>query len=68
MDSGMGDILYGMFEGNAQVCNVWLNDSKRNANLNWLHNDWNDNYWFAFARDCIYFSPREIGEAAISRS
>jgi len=50
MSGEMDDISHISFEGDRQVPNVWLNDAKRNANLNWFDKKWNDNYWFAFSR------------------
>jgi hypothetical protein len=37
------------FDGNSNACNVWWNDSKRKANLNWQNNYGNGNDWFLFA-------------------
>ncbi|MDP2364065.1 MAG: hypothetical protein Q8M94_09880 [Ignavibacteria bacterium] len=33
------------------------NDVKRNLNLNWFDNDWNENYRFAAVRNSLCFPP-----------
>jgi hypothetical protein len=53
------------FEGNRQVCNVWWNDAKRKANLNWTDNVGNANDWFVFA---CYFLRSPAVEAGVSVS
>ena len=45
------------FEGNRQACNVWWNEHKREANLNWVSNYGNPNDWFAFSRYCLLSPP-----------
>ena len=42
--------------GNRNVPYLNRNDAKRNLNLNWWDNDWNDNYRFLAVRHCRYFS------------
>ena len=49
-------LLYITFDDNRQACYVWWNDSKREANLNWLSNFDNSNDWFVF-RNLLHFSP-----------
>ncbi len=38
------------FGGERQVCNVWWNDTERGANLNWVDDEFDDDYWLAFVR------------------
>ncbi len=42
--------------GNRNVPNLNDWNSKRNLNLNWFENDWNDNYRFLAVRYCLAFS------------
>jgi hypothetical protein len=42
--------------GNRNVPYLNWNDAKRNLNLNWFENDWNENYRFAAVRNSLYFS------------
>jgi len=42
--------------GNRNVPYLNWDDSKRNLNLNWLENDWNENYRFVALRKSLYFS------------
>ena len=43
--------------GNRYVPCLYRNGSKRNLNLNWTENDWNEIYRFAAVRNSLYFSP-----------
>ena len=36
--------------GNRNVPELWKNGTKRNLNLNWFDNRWNDNYRFLAVR------------------
>ncbi|MDO8467244.1 MAG: hypothetical protein Q7S83_03855 [bacterium] len=38
------------WNGNRNVAYLWSNADKRNLNLNWFENDWNDNYRFLAVR------------------
>ena len=67
MSSGIGDISHNTFEGKRQVCNIWWNDAKRNANLNWFGNDFNGNYWFAFVRNSLRSSATFVAEVSCCR-
>jgi len=50
-------IRHNSFSGNARVVNVWWNGSKRDTNLNFRSNEWNDYNWFGFACASLAFSP-----------
>ena len=59
-DGGLGDIAYNgsvwqNSNGNRNCPYLNRNGSKRNLNLNWIENDWNDNCRFAAVRKFIYF-------------
>ncbi len=54
-DGATDGVLYITFNGNANACYVWFNDSKRKSNLNWQNNFGNDNDWFCF-RNSLHFS------------
>lgn len=40
--------------GNRNVPYLNRNGSKRNLNLNWIDNDWNENYRFAAVRNSLH--------------
>lgn len=60
MGGGMDDILYigsvGNVNGNRNVAYLDHNDRKRNLNLNWFDNDWNDSYRFLAVRNYFHSS------------
>lgn len=39
--------------GNRNVAYLWNDDNGRNLNLNWIDNDWNDNYRFLAVRKSL---------------
>lgn len=39
---------------NRNVAYLWNDDNGRNLNLNWIDNDWNDNYRFLAVRKSLY--------------
>ncbi len=47
--------------GNRNVPYLDKDDRKRNLNLNWWDNDWNDNYRFLAVRHCHDFSRPSVG-------
>lgn len=40
--------------GNRNVGYLYYNDGQRKLNLNWIDNDWNDNYRFAAVRQFLF--------------
>ena len=40
--------------GNRNVAYLWNDDNGRNLNLNWIDNDWNDNYRFLAVRKYLH--------------
>jgi len=40
--------------GNRNVAYLWNDDNGRNLNLNWIDNDWNDNYRFLAVRKSLH--------------
>ena len=42
---------------NRNVPCLWSNTSKRNLNLNWFENRWNDNYRFLAVRNSLHSPP-----------
>ena len=40
--------------GNRNVAYLWNDDNGRNLNLNWIDNDWNDNYRFLAVRISLH--------------
>jgi hypothetical protein len=59
-DGGSEDILHNdsvwrNLNGNRNVVCLNRDDAKRNADLNWFENDWNDNWRFAAVRNSLYF-------------
>ena len=47
--------------GNRNVPYLWNDDDKRNLNLNYFENDWNENYRFAAVRNDYFFTALKIG-------
>lgn len=43
--------------GNWNVPVLYKNERKRNLDLNWIENDWNENYRFLTVRNCFYSPP-----------
>ena len=40
-------------DGNVNCPYLWFNDRKRKLNLNWIDNNFNDNYWFLALRNTL---------------
>lgn len=58
MGSGIDDpsrkgSVWRNFNGNRNVPYLWNDADKRNLNLNWYDNDWNDNYRFLASRQSL---------------
>ena len=49
--------------GNRNVAYLWNDDNGRNLNLNWIDNDWNDNYRFLAVRKSlqVFQTPSSFG-------